>query len=88
MWIALVICFLTTVYIKKPTFSNLESLDVEDLGYAFALISVFLRGYIVVLNKKLSVRFRTMNTIYYTNIVMFICAIPSIFIIIHLLCHL
>ena len=71
LWIALVLSVIGVVVVKKPGFNNPELL----IGYSALLVTTVIRGYIVVLNKRLSNQFDTMTMLFYTHIVMFLVAL-------------
>ena len=67
IWIALFLSVIGMLIIKKPSFDDDSDLL---LGYGILLIAVIIRGYIVVLNKKLSQQFDTMTILFYTHIIL------------------
>ena len=71
LWVALVLSIIGVVVVKKPGFNNPELL----IGYGALLVTTIIRGYIVVLNKRLSNQFDTMTMLFYTHIVMFLVAL-------------
>lgn len=69
LWVGLLVCLCGTLIVKRPGFS---SLDEGYIGYIALLAAVSMRGYIVILNKKLTKQFSVMQMMYYTHIVMFL----------------
>ena len=71
IWIALTLSIIGVLIIKKPTF---EDEDIM-LGYGALLFAVIIRGYIVILNKRLASKFDTMTMLFYTHIVMLLMSL-------------
>jgi drug/metabolite transporter (DMT)-like permease len=67
LWVGLVGCFIGAVIVKKPSF-NLE--DKQSVGCALLLIVALIRGYVAILNKRLTKDFSVMQMLYYTHIIM------------------
>lgn len=68
IWVALVLSIIGMLIIKKPEFNDKHLL----VGYGALLVAVVVRGYIVVLNKKLTSKFDTMTILFYNNIILFL----------------
>ncbi len=68
IWFALILSIIGVFVIKKPCFND------EDImfGYVALILTVFIRSYVVVLNKRLASQFDTMTMLFYTHIVMLI----------------
>lgn len=67
IWVALCLSVVGMLIIKTPQFGD----DIEVLiGYGVLLVAVCIRGYIVVLNKKLAQKFDTMTILFYNHIVL------------------
>ncbi len=65
LWFGLLLCIAGVAYAKKP------SLNAEEIsGYVFLLACVFLRGYITILNKKLTKHSSVMQMLCYTHVIM------------------
>ena len=62
---ALVLAIIGVCVIKQPGFSKASA-----IGYGALLLCVIMRGYIVILNKRLAGKFNTMTMMFYTNIIM------------------
>ena len=71
IWIALVLSIIGVWIIKKPGFDDEDIL----LGYGALLFAVSVRGYVVVLNKRLTSKFDTMTILFYTHIVMLVSSL-------------
>ena len=66
IWIALILSVCGVCVIKQPGFDN----NSANIGYIALLLCALIRGYIVILNKKLATKFDTNTILYYTHIVM------------------
>lgn len=75
IWVALILSMMGVLIIKKPGFGNDDIL----LGYSALMLSVTIRGYIVVLNKRLANSFDTMTMLFYTHIVMLLTSLLFVF---------
>ena len=68
LWIALFLSIIGVFVIKKPGFNDEDIL----LGYGVLLLAMFIRGYIVILNKRLTNKFDVFTMLFYTHIIMFL----------------
>lgn len=66
IWLALFLSIIGVFVVKKPGFEDEDIL----LGYVALIFTVIIRGYVVVLNKRLASKFDTMTMLFYTHIVM------------------
>jgi drug/metabolite transporter (DMT)-like permease len=68
MFMAFVICLIGSLIIKKPTFN--KHIDDAMMGYIFAIFVVLIRGYIAILNKKLTNSLDIKYIMYFLNTMM------------------
>ena len=66
IWIALLLAVIGVLVVKKPSFQDKDFI----LGYGPLFLCVIIRGYIVILNKRLAGKFSTMTLLFYTHIIM------------------
>lgn len=64
--ISLLLSIIGVLIVKQPCFGNRGLL----IGYASLLVAVVIRGYIVILNKRLADKFDTTTMLFYTHIIM------------------
>ena len=66
IWIALFLAIIGVMVVKTPSFQDENFIT----GYGALFLCVIVRGYIVILNKKLAGKFSTMTLLFYTHTVM------------------
>ena len=71
IWIALILSICGVCVIKQPGFDDSSA----NIGYIALLLCALIRGYVVILNKKLATKFDTNTILYYTHIVMFVISL-------------
>ena len=72
IWIVLVLSMIGVLVVKTPSFNDSENIL---LGYCALMIAVIIRGYVVILNKKLAEKFDTMTMLFYTHIMMLLTSL-------------
>ena len=70
IFIAVLLALIGMFIVKRPTFDNKNLF----YGYCFLFVCVFIRGYVVVLNKKLTNQFDIFTLLFYTHIIMLLCS--------------
>ena len=72
IWIALILAMIGVLVVKTPNFNDNENIL---FGYGALMIAVIIRGYVVILNKKLADKFDTMTMLFYTHIIMLLTSL-------------
>ena len=72
IWIVLALAMIGVLVVKTPSFNDSENIL---FGYCALMIAVIIRGYVVILNKKLAEKFDTMTMLFYTHIIMLLTSL-------------